>query len=95
MKYFVFASSLFLAACSSTPTTLITTKHIVVIPEEGMYTCQEINNFPNTKKLTDVQVARFIVKLYETSVQCRNSLVNVKKFLEESKKRVETDQTPK
>ena len=57
-----------------------------------MYNCEVVNTFPDTATLTDTQVARFIVTLYQNNMQCRNSLDAIKTFLENARVTINTPQ---
>ncbi len=78
--------ALLLAGCTAEPQ-LTTTRHIVVTPDESMYTCQKFNNWPDTSRLTAVQVSRTIVELYTLNEQCYNSQQALRRFLEEARNR--------
>ena len=91
MKYLALASLLALAACGDDiGTELITsTKQLVVLPEDKLYDCPLVDRFPDAATLTDIQVARLIVKLHDNNVRCHNSVEAVRKFLEQAKKTAE------
>lgn len=91
MKYLALASLLALASCGDDiGTELITsTKQLVVLPEDKLYDCPLVDRFPDAATLTDIQVARLIVKLHDNNVRCHNSVEAVRKFLEEAKKTAE------
>jgi hypothetical protein len=85
MRALVLLLPLFLAACGGNPFVVRTT-HQVVVPEESMFSCPTIEQLPESKTLTDIQVARLLVTLYQNNTQCKNSLLAIQKFLEEAKK---------
>ena len=66
---------LFLAACTTTQPELI--KHTVVIPpiDANAYPCPLVkkSEIPDPKKLTDLQVAFLLKKLYGNNERCYNS----------------------
>jgi len=91
MRYLL-ASLLFLSACGSEPTQFITTqKQIVVLPDDQMYKCPVITLFPNPETLTDIQVAKLLIQLHTNNLECKNSLVVIKAFLEKAKMTTETN----
>lgn len=55
-----------------------------------MYNCEIVDTFPDTTTLTDTQVARFIVTLYQNNVQCRNSIDAIRTFLENARATINT-----
>ena len=77
--------TLILAGCQSTQSELIKTKIQVIVPNQSMYECPTVKSYPNSDKLTDIQVARLIVQLYKNNQTCKNSIEAVQKFLETSK----------
>lgn len=82
MRMFVLGALIapLLAACGSSPT-LRTTQHVVVMPEELMFNCPAAV-LPESRTLTDVQVARLIVQLYQNNTTCNNSMTALRTFLE-------------
>ena len=78
-----------LAACNETKPELIRTQWKVVIPDASIYNCPTIKSFPNTERLTDIDVARIILELYKNNQTCKNSMTALKSFLEESQKQLE------
>lgn len=84
---------LLLTGCAQEPQ-LVSTRHHVIIPEESMYTCQRFTNWPETNRLTSAQVSRTLVELYSVNEQCYNSQQAIRKFLEDTRVRIQTGQTP-
>ena len=78
--------TLLLAGCAQEPQ-LTATRHIIVTPDESMYTCQRFNNWPDTSRLTAAQVSRTIVELYALNEQCYSSQQSIRNFLEEARNR--------
>lgn len=75
------------AGCSSIQEKVVTiTKPIVVMPPESMYRCPDLPPVPDSVGMTDVDVANYILTLYETGKICKASLNDVKIFLIEAKK---------
>ena len=81
--------SIALVACSRTEPTITTVRHRIVLPEESMYTCNIVEQFPASRSLTDVQVARLLVELHQNNIQCRNSIITIRHFLESARARLE------
>jgi uncharacterized protein YcfL len=92
MRYVYILSLLLLVGCGNQSLVVRSTQNVLVTPEEGMYNCEVVDTFPNTTTLTDTQVARFIVTLYQNNVQCRNSLDAIKTFLENARTTINTPQ---
>lgn len=93
MRFLPLLGVLFLAACSPNPT-VTTTRHIVVLPQESLYSCEIVKTFPDSRTLTDLQVARLLVELHQNNVRCRNSIESIRKFLEDSRAQVEEGREP-
>ena len=91
MRKFVLAAPLFLVACASEPVVVRSTQQVVVIPERSMFNCPTIATFPDSRTLTDVQVARLIVQLYQNNTVCRNSMNTLREFLESAKRTAEAN----
>ena len=71
----------FLAACDP-QAQLIADKYHIVKPPLDMYNCPVVDKLPEPKTLTDVQVARTLVKLYVNNKTCKNSLDSIQTFLD-------------
>ena len=89
MKQLMLVAMLFLAACGSEPQ-LTTTRQLVVLPEESMYTCQRFTAWPETSNLTSNRVSLLLVAMYQHIEQCYNSQLTIKNFLEEAHRRTNT-----
>lgn len=74
---------LFLAGCNETQI-VQTTKYMVVHPDEAMYYCPVLKEFPDWKTLTEKQVAQTVVKLYKNNLTCKSSIESIRKFLNDS-----------
>jgi hypothetical protein len=85
---------LLLSACASDDPVVTSTKYRVVIPEESMFACDTVERFPESRTLTDLQVARLLVELHQNNVRCRNSVQAIRQFLEDSRTRIETGKEP-
>ena len=88
------AGIILLSGCASEPTHQFITKQkqVVVLPDEKMYKCPTVTSFPDSKNLTDIQVARLLIKLHSNNLECKNSLAAVKTFLEKAKTTAETNE---
>jgi uncharacterized protein YcfL len=92
MRYVFILFLLLLVGCSNQSFTIRSTQNVLVTPEEGMYNCEIVDTFPDTTTLTDTQVARFIVTLYQNNVQCRNSIDAIRTFLENARTTINSPQ---
>jgi uncharacterized protein YcfL len=93
MKYFsiILLLSLALAGCQTTQPTILVNKNVVVLPDEALYNCPLIKNFPDPDKLTDKQVAKLLITSYKNNAECKRSIDGIKKFLEDSKRTIESE----
>lgn len=82
-----------LTACNSVPFQPTVTKYKVITPDASMYECPIQKKWPNADRLTDVEVAKLIVRLYKNNVKCKNTVDGIQKFLDNAKRTVE-DPTP-
>lgn len=81
--------SLFLGGCASSPIKLIAPEYKVVSPPESLYNCPQLTKFDNSERLTNEQVGQIILKLQKNNMTCKNSLDNVKSYINEAKQTVE------
>ncbi len=94
-KILVIAFALALAGCATMqappppPQVITVTKMAVVMPDERMYQCPILRSFPNHHILTDLQVAKLLQELYKNNKVCHNSIVTLKKFMNNSKATIE------
>jgi hypothetical protein len=93
MKFLSLAALLVLAACSNDQPVVTSTRHVAVVPQEHMFECNIIETFPEPTTLTDLQVARLILQLYENNRVCRNSINVLRTFLDSAKRSLEADRT--
>lgn len=83
-----------LAACND-PVQLIKTEYRVVdIPTELYDKCPAIGTLPPYSKLSDIQVARLIERLYNNNIACRNAINGIKNYLIKAKVLIEKGQEP-
>ena len=87
-KLLIISFALALAGCN-TPQVLTSQRYQVVMPDNSMFVCPILRQYPDPSKLTDVQVARMLVELYKNNQICKNSIDTIKKFLEQSKASIE------
>ncbi len=80
MKIIALFFVLFLTACGSNQI-ITSSKNVVVKPEEALYNCPTVEVLPDSKTLTDLQVARLIVQLYQNNITCKNSIEAIREFL--------------
>ena len=81
---------LLLVGCAQEQNIVRSERQIVIIPDEGMFQCPTVSVFPNPTTLTDLQVARLLVQLYENNTVCRNNIDAIKNFLETARGRLES-----
>lgn len=94
MRALAVASLFLFSACSSVQPELVTVRHRVVMPDESMMQCSVTSDFPDPARLTDMQVARLLLQLYQDNAQCKNSMDAVRKFLEDARVQVEEGREP-
>lgn len=89
-KILLIVSLSLLTGCGdSSPTTFITKeKPILVQPSNDLLVCPVIDQFPDPSKLTEIDVAELITKLYSNNITCKNSIDEIKKFYVEAKKKL-------
>ena len=87
MKKLILLFVLMLAGCNETQV-LTTTKYMVVHPAEAMYYCPVLKEFPDWNKLTDAQVAKTVLKLYQNNLTCKSSIESIREFLDKEEKRL-------
>ena len=84
MKKFLLVSVLFLGACSSNQAVLIAPQYKIVKPPEDFYNCPVIKKFPNIENLTNQQVGSIILTLEKNNIVCKNSVDQIKKYLDDA-----------
>jgi len=90
IKYLFLLLPLFIIACSDPEVQVITKQKLVpVVPDAALYICPTVTRFPDTKTLTDIQVARLIAQLYSNNNICKNSLDSIRDFIEITKNKME------
>lgn len=92
MKMFILAGFVLalLTGCASEPSIVRSTQNVVVVPEETLFNCPVVSSLPESATLTDVQVARLIVQLYQNNTICKNSMTSLRQFLENAQRTTTT-----
>jgi len=90
-KALVLFAALGLAGCASSAgqANLITTEQVVIMPDQSLFHCPNVRKFPDSEKLTDVEVAKLLVNLHANNTLCQKNINSIHEFLEESKKTTE------
>lgn len=88
MKKLVLLLALLVAGCNDTKQVVTTYKYLVVHPDEAMYACPVLKEFPSWKTLTDAQVAKLLVQLHRNNLTCKSSIESIRKFLNDADVRV-------
>ena len=86
MKKLVIIAALLLTGCQSTAPT---TRLQVVTPPDQMYDCPIKQQWSNWKTLNDTEVAKTVVELYKNNTRCKASIDAIRKYLTDSKARLE------
>ena len=82
---------LMLAGCGTVQERVVpVTKNVVVVPPESMFNCPDMPVIPPAGT-TDVAIADYILRLYETGKLCKESLQDVRQFLIDAKKIAEEE----
>lgn len=87
-KIILLAAVVLLASCNDTKQVVQSYRYMVVHPDEAMYYCPVVKEFPDWKTLTDSQVAKLVVRLHKNNLTCKSSIESIRKFLKESDERV-------
>ena len=85
-KIILLLAVVLLASCNDQTQVVTTYRHMVVHPDEAMYYCPVVKEFPNWKTLTDSQVAKLIVRLHKNNLTCKSSIESIRKFLNDADK---------
>lgn len=81
-------------ACAQPDPVVTSQRYRVVVPEESMFQCDWVERFPESRTLTDLQVARLLVELHQNNIRCRNSIQSIRNFLEDARIRIEEGREP-
>ena len=85
-KIILLLAVVLLASCNDQTQVVTTYRHMVVHPDEAMYYCPVVKEFPNWKTLTDSQVAKLVVQLHKNNLTCKSSIESIRKFLNDTDK---------
>jgi uncharacterized lipoprotein YajG len=83
-KIILLLAVVLLASCNDQTQVVTSYRHMVVHPDEAMYYCPVVKEFPNWKTLTDSQVAKLVVQLHKNNLTCKSSIESIRKFLNEA-----------
>ena len=75
--------TMLLASCNDNQV-ITSYKYMVVHPDEIMYNCPVLKQFPNWKTLTDSEVAKTIITLHKNNITCKSSIESIRKFLHDA-----------
>jgi uncharacterized lipoprotein YajG len=80
-KFIPLVIAVLLVGCNDQSQILTSYKYMVVHPDEAMYRCPVLKEFPHWKTLTDSQVAKTVVQLHKNNLTCKSSIESIRKFL--------------
>lgn len=82
--------ALFILSGCSTPTVkLLAPEYKIVSPPESLFNCPKLTKFDNYTQLTNEQVGQIILKLQKNNMICKDSLDNIRKYIDDAKQEVE------
>lgn len=87
MKKWILLAALFLTGCNEQQV-VTSYKWAVVHPDEAMYNCPVLREFPNWKTLTDAQVAKTVITLHKNNLTCKSSIESIRRFLNDADDRL-------
>jgi hypothetical protein len=87
-KVILLLAVMLLASCNDQQQIVTTYRHMVVHPDEAMYHCPVLKEFPDWKTLTDSQVAKTVVRLHKNNLTCKSSIESIRKFLNDADARL-------
>ena len=85
-KIILIAALLMLAGCNDQQV-ITSYRYMVVHPDEAMYYCPVLKEFPDWKTLTDAQVAKAVIQLHKNNLTCKSSIESIRRFLSDAEKR--------
>lgn len=85
-KVCLLLAAILLAGCNETQV-VTKYKYLVVHPDEAMYYCPVLKQFPDWRTLTDSQVAKTVVQLHKNNLTCKSSIESIRKFLNKADKK--------
>lgn len=85
------ALALTLAGCATAPPPQLVTRteHVVVVPEKQLFHCPYVHEYPNPDTLTDMEVAKLLIRMNTNGKQCQKNMDAIYEFLLKSKATVE------
>ena len=83
-KIILLLAVVLLASCNDQTQVVTSYRHMVVHPDEAMYYCPVVKEFPNWKTLTDSQVAKLVVQLHKNNCTWKSSIESIRKFLNDA-----------
>ena len=83
-KFIPLIIAVLLAGCNDQSQILTSYKYMVVHPDEAMYYCPVVKQFPKWQTLTDSQVAKLIVQLQKNNLTCKSSIESIRNFINNS-----------
>lgn len=79
MRVISLLSLMILTGCTGQVVT--STRNVVIIPPENMMICNAVE-LPDSRNLTDIQVARLIARLYQENTTCQANMTAIRQYLE-------------
>lgn len=80
-----------LGACAPKPTILTVPEPVVFIPDDRLFVCPTIRNFPDPTTLTDGEIADLLIRLDTNNRTCRRSINAIRDQLLEAQAQLEND----
>ena len=74
-----------LAGCNDSVQVVKHNNYIVVTPPAVLFKCPTVT-VPNTDKLTNKQIALFVLAQYQANTVCRNNMEAIKDYVNKAKK---------
>lgn len=80
-----------LSACSQTQPILTAPEPVVFIPDDRLFVCPTIRDFPDPSTLTDGEISDLLVRLDTNNRTCRRSIEAIRGQLLEAQARLENN----
>ena len=77
--------------CSPKPTILTVPEPVVFVPDDRLFVCPTIRNFPDPTTLTDGEIADLLIRLDTNNRTCRQSINAIRDQLLEAQARLENE----
>lgn len=84
-KIILIAALLMLAGCNDQQV-ITSYRYMVVHPDEAMYYCPVLKQWPKWNTLKDSEVAKVIVQLQKNNITCKSSIESIRTFLDSADK---------